>query len=111
MVRGIQDRGRVKSICLIDEAGEFCTARTDPSIPKLREDVRGELLQGRSVQIIRQGIKSITVSFLDEWLGPLIQEFGLEQVRQNVHFDPPLEPFLAKQLDRSRRLRAGRPSL
>jgi hypothetical protein len=92
-------------INLRDETGEFCSSRTDPSIPRLRQAVRDELEKGNPVQVSREGTKSITVSFLDEWLGPLIVGFGLERIQKDVLFDPPLEPFLAKQLERSNRLR------
>ncbi|MEK6705269.1 MAG: hypothetical protein AABZ06_05730 [Bdellovibrionota bacterium] len=96
-------------IDLRDYAGEFCSSRTDPSIPALRQCVRNALLQGDIVQVSRKRIKSITVSFLDEWLGPIIVELGLERVRKEVRFDPPLEPILAKQLERSSRLRTQQP--
>ena len=83
-------------IHLLSEAGEFCSSRGDPSIPKLRKIVKDALARG----------EKITVSFLDEWLGSLIIEFGLERIEANVLFDPPLEPFLERQLDRSKRLRS-----
>lgn len=92
-------------IQLLTEAGEFCSSRKDPSIPRLRETVKSALLRNEPVEVDRQGTKSITVSFLDEWLGPLIAELGLAQIQSGVTFNPPLEPFLARQLERSERLR------
>ncbi len=93
-------------IHLLSEAGEFCSSRGDPSIPKLRKIVKDALARGEKITVSRQGTKGLTVSFLDEWLGNLIIEFGLERIEANVLFDPPLEPFLERQLDRSKRLRS-----
>lgn len=92
-------------IRLVEAAGEFCVARTDPGIPALRAQVREALIRDEHLAVQRQGTKGLSVSFLDEWLGPLIVEFGLERIRARISFDPPLEAFLAKQLERSRRLR------
>ncbi|MGK5083619.1 hypothetical protein WDW37_09965 [Bdellovibrionota bacterium FG-1] len=90
---------------LLEEVSEFCSSRTDVHIPHLRQKVSKALQSGVLVLVSRQGVKSITVSFLDEWLGPLIVQFGLERVQAGVQFEPPLEPFLAQQLERSHRLR------
>ncbi len=91
---------------LLREAGEFCSSRTDSNIPKLALAVRNALDAQKKIQVDHHGVKSITVSFLDQWLGPLIVEYGLAKIQATVEFDPPLEPFLAKQMERSLRLRS-----
>jgi len=90
---------------LLSECGEFCTARTHPSIVKLRQTVLKVLENGETLTVDRSGLKSFTVSFLDEWLGTLIAEKGVACIRAQVQFQPPLEPFLEEQLERSFRLR------
>jgi hypothetical protein len=96
-----------KTIKLLDACGEFCTARTHPALPALRAELEACVDGGGDVLVDRQGLKSFTVSFLDELLGPLIARRSVAEITAKVAFHPPLEDFLAEQLHRSARLRTG----
>ena len=87
-------------IKLIDFSGEFCGRRTTPGLSQLRDLIRSRVKQSQPLIIDTVGVKTITPSYIDELLPPLMIELGKENVLNNVSFDPPLQGFALKQIER-----------
>lgn len=94
-------------ILLLSECGEFCTERSHPGLPALRKKLRDALEKGERVEIHRQGVKLLTVSFIDELIPALALEFGLDVFEKAITFSPPLERIYLEQIKRGMRLRGN----
>ncbi|MFN8945133.1 MAG: hypothetical protein ACK5WZ_10995 [Pseudobdellovibrionaceae bacterium] len=87
-------------IKLVDFGGEFCTSRKSPAIEKLREVIEKSIQSNTPIEILRDGVKVLTPSFIDELLPPLVIQYGEEQVMGIISFLPPLDGYLKEQLHR-----------
>ena len=90
---------------LKDEVGEFCTARSHPIMPRLKQTAEGAIAAQKVMDVDMRGVKLMSVSFLDEWLGDLAARLGVEQTLKWIRFSPPLAAEYLQQLDRSATLR------
>jgi hypothetical protein len=96
------------TIDLQKECGAFCTERTHPRLPWLRDQIKHAIETNQSLNIDRSKVKIFTVSFLDEMTSELAVQFGLPIIQKVITFSPPLEPFYVEQMERGVRLRKSR---
>ncbi|MCB0341714.1 MAG: hypothetical protein H6626_07615 [Pseudobdellovibrionaceae bacterium] len=87
-------------IRLVEIGGEFCTSRRSPALEKLRALTKECLDKGEYLEILTEGVKILTPSFIDEWIPPLIIEYGEETYQKFIRFEPALEGYLKEQVQR-----------
>lgn len=97
---------RMKEVIeLMKECGEFCTERSHPKLPWLREKIENAIVSGGTVIFDRANIKILTPSFIDEMIAVVALKYGLDVVEKHVSFVPLLEPLYHQQIERGMRLR------
>jgi hypothetical protein len=97
----------MKTIKLLDFSGEFCTRRNDPFLPQIISELEKNINQNITTTIDRTGVKSFTVSYLDELIVPLILKYPEKKILELILFSPILEAHLLEQIERGQRLRTS----
>ncbi len=88
------------TINFLEIAGEFCTKRDNSGIPIIIEKIETALTKNENIVCNWEGVKILTPSFIDEIMPKLIIKYGREKIDRSLSFSPPLEGFLAHQIER-----------
>lgn len=89
----------------MDYDGEICNKRTLPGIQKIKEKIKQALDSNQNLTIDRTGVKVLTPSYIDELIPQFNIDYGKDKVSKLIQFSPPLEGFLAEQVERGTNLR------
>ncbi len=95
----------MKQVKLLEICGLFCTKRDAPSIVKLTDIIQVCLDKNEKLSINREGVKILSVSYVDELISPFLQKISFDVFFNQISFEPPLEEFYNIQLKRSIMLR------
>lgn len=81
----------MKMISLKSLCGEFCTERTHPKMHDLRKIIIGAIDNNKVIQIEREGVRILSLSFVDALIPPILLERSEDQFHSFIKFTPPLE--------------------